>query len=516
MKLVTALLAPFALNTKMSGRCSTRFLHSVASRRSISRLHSSMSSPTAEARIVHCNHAGASPSPTSVVDTVLQHMQIEQTLGGYTAGDMASQEMETVYERVAQLLHLKEDSNPRLEIALVESATVAWTRLFYAMVSFQNKQKRKQQQSSPGQPLVILVSEAEYAANVVAACQWAKDHADTWTVLAIPSSSTAGEGGSNKSTGMVDLGILRQMLDGNYKYSLNNSKPGQTITLDPANIAMVCVTHIPTNSGIVNDVEGIGELIAQHNNNKPNDMPSMLYLVDACQSIGQREVDVHQIQCHGLVATGRKFLRGPRGTGFLYVPHQIANGLMPHHVDHNGVPVVAVPPFYRQDKNDNVPVSVESLLEIKPKDGAARFEFWESNFANKLGLGEAIRHALDENDAGGMAKIQSKVSSLAQDLYQRLEQLDDNLQIQVYHPPMSGIVTFHVPTVPSALIKQRLWEGEDLKFETSLVPATSTPLDSSKTQVPDLVRVSLSYTNTVEDIDAVCERLEKVMQQELC
>jgi cysteine desulfurase / selenocysteine lyase len=448
------------------------------------------------ARIVHLNHAGASPSPPSVVDTVLKHSQLEQMMGGYTAADMAADQLDSVYQRVAQLLHLT-GPNHNHDIALVESATVAWTRLFYSMTHYQHQHRHKRHLSSheKNSPLVILISEAEYAANVVAACQWARDHTN-WTVLAIPSSRSA----NGRSTGCVDIAVLQQMLLGTYHYQTST---GTRVPLDPANIAMVCITHIPTNSGIVNEVETIGRLIAELNNsansNPPTIVPSCLYLIDACQSAGQRELDVNQLYCHGLVATGRKFLRGPRGTGFLHVPKNIADHLMPHHVDHFGVPVVKVPP------PSNALLPIESVLEFQPKPGASRFEFYESNLANKLGLGEAIRCALEDV---GMDHIQSTSLALAQDLYGRLDKCK---QVSVHHPPACGIVTFYVPGVPSKTIKDVLWQDDDVKFETSLVPATSTPLDSAQTQVPDMVRVSLSYANTVEDVDAFCSKLESIL-----
>ena len=496
--------------------------------------------------IVHCNHAGASPSPSSVLSTVVEHLQLEQTMGGYTAADMANDKLQSVYDQISQqLLGLNRGSNTnsRHEIALVESATVAWTRLFYSMADYQHQRRQRRQQkissknSTPAQSLskrlVILVSEAEYAANVVAACQWAKDHqqqqqqqqqqSPSWTVLSLPSTRTQ----DGRSTGKVDLPILEEMLQGKYQY-----QPGQghcndgfdnedSVTLDPSNIAMVCVAHIPTNCGIVNDIEGIGKLIANYNNNKGqkfnndniatdnnnnnnnNKMPSILYLVDACQSIGQRQVDVPQVQCHGLVATGRKFLRGPRGTGFLYVPYTVANQLQPHHMDHFGVPVAAVPSI----KNDNLPV--EELIRFQPKPGASRFEFYESNVANKLGLGEAIRYAVKDV---GIHTIQSATTTLAQDLYQRLQAMES---VQTHHPPECGIVTFFVPNVSSKTIKALLWDNNDdtdgIQFETSLVPATSTPLDSSNTGVPDMVRVSLTYTNSKKDLDALCEKLSSIL-----
>ena len=170
--------------------------------------------------------------------------------------------------------------------------------------------------------------------------------------------------------------------------------------------------------------------------------------------VGQRQVDVHQVYCHGLVTTGHTFLQWPRGTGFLYVPHQVANQLRLHHMDHHGNPVMAVPASSTSGSSEVAPLPAEDLIEIRPKPGASQFEFYESNIANKLGLGEAI-------------------------------------------------------------IKQRLWDTDDnggVQFETSLVPATSTLLDSSQMDAPDMVRVSLTYTNTVNDLDILCDKLESILQ----
>ena len=121
---------------------------------------------------------------------------------------------------------------------------------------------------------------------------------------------------------MVDLKVFRDMLEGRYHYKKNVSIADQnespSILLDPSTIAMVCVTHIPTGSGIVNPVEEIGALIADFNEGRRQQLqrtsssppPPVHYIVDACQSVGQLPVDVQRIKCHATVATGRKFLRG--------------------------------------------------------------------------------------------------------------------------------------------------------------------------------------------------------------
>jgi hypothetical protein len=194
--------------------------------------------------IIQLNHAGASPSPPCVHERVVQHMELEQRVGGYQAAAMVQEEYQQVYHHVARFVHAS-----RQEIALVESATVAWTRLFYSMVHYQDQ--RKILSSSTVTSLstvtsaalnnkkVILVSQVEYAANVVACCHWIqlpnKQH--DWTILCIPSQIID----PNNNTGIVDVTILQDMLQG--RFVLRDDH--QTISLDPSCIAMVCITNIP-------------------------------------------------------------------------------------------------------------------------------------------------------------------------------------------------------------------------------------------------------------------------------
>jgi selenocysteine lyase/cysteine desulfurase len=187
-------------------------------------------------------------------------MRLEQSIGGYAAAHETKSELDEVYQNAARLINAKSE-----EMALCESATVAWTRAFYSMAEKQRKRGKD----------IILISEAEYAANVVAISQFAKDK--KFTVLAIPSGSFSG-----KSTGIIDLQALDSILSGSYTYKKN----GTLIVLDPVHVAIVCVTHIPTNSGIVNPVEDIGQRIASFNtqdNNKGEPDPQIFYLIDACQ-----------------------------------------------------------------------------------------------------------------------------------------------------------------------------------------------------------------------------------------
>ena len=266
--------------------------------------------PHSRRQSVQLNHAGASPSPQRVLDRVYEHLKLEQDDGGYAAQNAVQQsgELEKVYSDVARLIHATTEGSKANanEIALVESATVGWTRAFYALVQRDEQERKTSFQENDKLPStntrVILISEAEYAANVVAACQWAKDHDDHWMVLGIPSSQS-----ENGSTGIVDLNVLESMLEGKFCYK---DKSGEDLLLDPTSIALVCITHVPTNSGIVNPVEEIGERISNYNQRrqqqetKESYLNSIKYLVDACQSVGQMDVNVQKIHCDALVATG--------------------------------------------------------------------------------------------------------------------------------------------------------------------------------------------------------------------
>ena len=266
----------------------------------------------------------------------------------------------------------------------------------------------------------------------------------------------------------------------------------------------------------------IGERVAKHNKKWSDEtlsLPKCLYLVDACQSAGQLMLDVQKMHCDALTATGRKYLRGPRGTGFLWVKREIANALEPSHVDHLSTPIKRIPNMAMDgaDKAAYLSIDLTEQLDFDHRKGAARFEFWESNIAGKLGLGAAVDYALDTI---GINAIEEKCCYLGDKLRSRLFDIEG---IRVHHynidsSKQCGIVVFSVENDPSKvkeyLLKPYPKDNSSDCFEVSVVPATSTPMDSAKTCVNDLVRVSLSYFNTEEEINLFCNKmLSKVAKQ---
>ena len=470
-----------------------------------------------EHNIIHFNNAGASPSPKPVLRAVANHLSKEAVLGGYLAASRAQPELDKVYTSVARLVNARCNGyDAREEIALVESATVGWTRIFYSMA--ETLARQSEVMSAARKERVILISEAEYAANVVAAVKFAREQNERikstnvrWRVLSIPSTTYIDNQGEYQTSGVVDLKVLDDMLAGKWKFDDS--------LLDPMSITMICITHIPTNSGIINPVNEIGERIAAHNKNRSGEtspLSKCLYLVDACQSAGQLILDVQKMHCDALAATGRKYLRGPRGTGFLWVKREIANVLEPSHVDHSSTPVKQIPKMTTSGADETAYLSIDltEQLVFNHRKGAARFEFWESNIAGKLGLGAAVDYALDEI---GIDVIEEKCCYLGDKLRSRLFYIEG---IRLHHygrdgSKQCGIVVFSVENDPCKvkeyLIKSSSKDNLTDCFEVSVVPATSTPIDSAKTRVNDLVRVSLSYFNTEEEINLFCNKMLSIV-----
>ena len=372
----------------------------------------------------HFNNAGASLPPAPVLDAVLKHLEREAQIGGYEAESEAHTELERVYDALARLLGCD-----RGEIAVVENATRAWDMLFYALPL------------APGDR--ILTAQAEYGSNYIAMLHRAKQ---TGAVIeAVP----------NDETGQLSVRALREMLDERVK--------------------LIAITHVPTNGGLVNPAQAVGEVARQ---------AGVLYLLDACQSAGQMPLDVTKIGCDMLTGTGRKFLRGPRGTGFLYVRREIMAQLNPPFLDMQAAQWTA-PDQY----------------EIRAD--ARRFETWETSIAGKIGLGVAVEYAL----SWGLEAIQARVTFLADRLRERLGAIH-GVVLRDQGPQRCGIVTFTAEAVASSVIKERL-SLERINVWTS--PLSSTRLDMEARGLADVVRASVHYYNTEEEIEILCRAVAQLI-----
>ncbi|MEH6631690.1 MAG: aminotransferase class V-fold PLP-dependent enzyme [Halopseudomonas aestusnigri] len=377
---------------------------------------------------IHLNNCGSSLMPQSVLDAQVDHLKLEATIGGYEAANKRLDAIEGVYDSVARLINCHRD-----EIAVVENATVGWAMAFYA-IPFKAGDR-------------ILTVEAEYASNYVAYLQMAKQKGVEITV--VPS----------EPNGQVSLSALEELIDDRVK--------------------LISVTHVPTNSGLVNPVEAIGDIARKH---------GILYLVDACQSAGQMPLDVEKIKCDILTATARKFLRGPRGVGFLYVRSSVLDQLHPPMID-----------LYS--------ATWTSPNEYVLRPDARRFENWENNYAAKLGLGACVDYALEV----GLDNIKARIDELAGYLRESLSKIS-GIKLHTFGaqndaPQQCGIVTFSISGINSLeAVKEILAKGVNVSGSSP----SSTLLDATNNNLPILIRSSVHYFNDFDEIDKFLELVREI------
>ena len=305
------------------------------------------------------------------------HIDLEASIGGYAAAAERAADLDRVYPLVARLLGAE-----REEIALTENATAAWQMAFYALPF------------RPGDR--ILTARAEYAANYVAFLQVA---GRTGAVIDVVPSNEHGE---------IDVEVLERMIDPRVK--------------------LIAITWVPTNGGLTNPAAEVGRVARAH---------SIPYLLDACQAVGQMPVDVAKIRCDMLSGTGRKFLRGPRGTGFLYVRRGLLQHLEPPMIDHFGAPWV-------------------SRDRYELRGDARRFETWENNYVARMGLGVAVDYALDL----GLDAIEERCRLLADHLRTGLAAMKGAIVRDLGRSP-SAIVSFTIEGVAADDVVRRAAEAED-------------------------------------------------------
>ncbi|HUK97633.1 MAG TPA: aminotransferase class V-fold PLP-dependent enzyme [Gaiellaceae bacterium] len=366
------------------------------------------------ANVAHLNNAGSSLPPAAVVDAVVDHLRREAEIGGYEAAAERRDRLEHTYHAVARLIGAAPG-----EIAVIENATRAWDMAFYAF------------RFAPGDR--ILTGRAEYASNWIALRQVAERTGASIEIV------------PDDEHGQLDVAALERLLDERVK--------------------LVSLVHVPTQGGLVNPAAAVGRVTRS---------AGVPFLLDACQSIGQLPLDVRAIGCDILSATGRKFLRGPRGTGLLYVREDLIERLEP--------------PFLDMHAAEWQP---DGSYAVRPD--ARRFENWETYVAGKVGLGVAADYALEI----GLDPIWERVHALAARLRAGLADVP-GVTVADRGEVLGAIVTFTVEGKTADGVRRALAAD---RINVSVTEASAARLDLDPRGIDELVRSSVHYYNTDEEVD---------------
>lgn len=378
------------------------------------------------AHVLHLNAAGSSLPSRRTLDATLDHLRLEAEIGGYEAADRARPVLDGFYPSIARLIGAEAD-----EIAYVENATRAWDLAFYSL------------DFKPGDRILTCVS--EYSSNYISYLQMAKKTGAE--IVVVP----------DDKHGQIDVAALERAIDKRTK--------------------LVSISHIPTQGGLVQPAEAVGKIV--------NDA-GILYLLDACQSVGMMPIDVKKIGCDFLSATGRKYMRGPRGTGFLYARTRSTSQIEPIFLDNHAARWTG--------DNDYTVIG-----------DAKRFENWERYFAGVIGL----KVAADQSNELGMPAIWARLRQLADGLRARLQPLK-GVTLTDLGVTKGAIVTFAVAGADHNTLKQTL---RDQGINVSVSTQFSSRLDLKGRGLRDVMRASVHVYNTEAELDRFVEALDAAIRR---
>lgn len=364
--------------------------------------------------IVHLNSCGSSLPPRAVVDAQVAYLRQEQRRGGYETATAFADRLDDLYAATAEMLGCGSD-----EVAFQGSAIEGWWRAFLSIPL------------APGDR--VLASHSEYQGNAFGLLQ---ARARGVVVDIVP----------NDDHGTVDVDALAAMLDERVK--------------------IVCLTQVSMANGAVHPAAGVGRVCRD---------AGIPFLLDACQVAGQRPIDVEALGCDFLVYTGRKFLRGPRGTGVLYSRRATVDQLGPS-------------PFV--DGRSAVWTDADTWRHAP---GAQRFELGERSFAGQVGLAVATRYALDV----GLPAIAERVGLLAERLRSALASIG-RVVVRDEGLDRSGIVTFTVDGHAAAEVQRRLAE---VGVFVGAPGRLNAQWDLGPRDIEAVVRAGVHYFNTDDEVD---------------
>lgn len=379
-------------------------------------------------RTMYFNNAGAGIMSEATYTAVVSHMRLEMEVGAYTAANMQSDKVNEFYSNAAKLIN----ATSKEEIAFIDSASRGWNLVMYGLNITEND--------------TIVTIESEYGTNLLTIHDIAKNTGCSVKIVKCNQDSS------------VDIsGIEKAMQEGG---------------------TILAISHVAAQGAIVNPVVKLGEIANKYN---------AIYIVDGCQAVGQLKVDVQQIQCHAYITAGRKWLRGPRGTGILYVK--------------TGSPIRT--PQIDLASADLVFDNGGAVADVQIRKDAKQFELWEKNTASLIGLSNAIVEYLDYGIDVAESVIIKKAS-----IIRACVCANSNLcMVGSINAPV-GIVGFYLKDSSREDTIKELFNNHG--FTVSYMCDWDCPISFPKTGVRYIFRITPHYYTPDEDIAAICELIKSI------
>ena len=375
--------------------------------------------------IIHFNNAGCSLPVKESIDIITEYLQLEATLGGYEVKNKYEHIINEFYTEAARLINAADD-----EIAIVANASDGINKMLFS-IPWETGD-------------VLLTTEVEYGNCYLNYLKLKEEKG-------------------------IEIKIVPSDDDGNILLEKMEDMISPKVKL-------IAVTHIPTNSGLIMPAEEIGKIANKHN---------ILYLLDACQSVGHIPVDVKKIQCDFLSTTSRKYLRGPRGIGFIYVRKEVLKKLKPTTLD-------MVTAHWKDADNYNLDCNIKI------------FEQWEKSYALVLGFSKALSYL---NNLG-VENTWKRIQHLSAYLRSELEKIG-GIEVTDIGKNQCGIVTFLVAGIDSKdLVNALLQHGINLSASLRF----SSVLDMDKRGLEGVSRASIHYYNTEDEIDILVDKVEQIFE----
>ncbi len=361
-------------------------------------------------KFINFNNAGSSRPYKEVNQEIKKYLDIEQLLGGYHAAKMFEKKLDKFYTNLSKLINCNEN-----EISFLQSSTVAWN-LFLNSINLKKNDN-------------IVIFDNEYGSNHIF---YIKKEIKI-TVIPI------------NNFGEINLDELNKQINKHTK--------------------CVCVCHIASQCGNIVPIEEIGRTIKNIN-------PEIYYIVDACQSVGQINLDVKKIKCDVLVGSGRKYLRGPRGTGFIFLNNKIRPRITPLILDMNNA----------KFNFNNLRVNNRRV-----------FENFEYSPALKVGLSKAIEK-INKFGVNKSENIIKRKSILLRKKLKNFKQISffENLNF------ISGINTLRIKNINVNYIHKYLLSK---KILCSVSSFDASPLYFKKKKIHSVIRISLHEYNKISEIN---------------